>query len=125
MVNFSWQFEVYDCCTCGSPIALTTARERELRKSRSNFFCPNGHPQAFFGETEAEKLRKELAQEKQRREMAERETAMERKRAEAAEKATTRLKKRVTHGVCPCCNRTFQNLARHMKTKHPKEIVKP
>jgi hypothetical protein len=22
-------------------------------------------------------------------------------------------------GVCPCCNRTFQQLARHMKAKHP------
>jgi hypothetical protein len=21
--------------------------------------------------------------------------------------------------VCPCCNRSFQNLRRHMATKHP------
>jgi hypothetical protein len=21
--------------------------------------------------------------------------------------------------VCPCCQRSFQNLSRHMKTKHP------
>jgi hypothetical protein len=25
----------------------------------------------------------------------------------------------VANGVCPCCNRTFQNLARHMAGKHP------
>jgi hypothetical protein len=30
-----------------------------------------------------------------------------------------RVKKRVANGVCPCCMRTFQNLARHMTTKHP------
>ena len=29
------------------------------------------------------------------------------------------VKARVAHGVCPCCNRTFKQLARHMKTKHP------
>ena len=27
--------------------------------------------------------------------------------------------KRVHNGVCPCCNRSFQNLQKHMKTKHP------
>lgn len=27
---------------------------------------------------------------------------------------------RVGAGVCPCCKRTFQQLARHMKCKHPK-----
>lgn len=26
---------------------------------------------------------------------------------------------RVKNGVCPCCNRSFQNLKRHMNTKHP------
>jgi hypothetical protein len=25
----------------------------------------------------------------------------------------------VKHGVCPCCKRTFENLARHMKGQHP------
>jgi uncharacterized small protein (DUF1192 family) len=30
-----------------------------------------------------------------------------------------RTKKRVAAGVCPCCNRTFENLARHMAGEHP------
>lgn len=30
----------------------------------------------------------------------------------------TRIKNRVKNGVCPCCNRTFENLARHMQAKH-------
>lgn len=38
--------------------------------------------------------------------------------AEAA-KARRKLK-RVQNGVCPCCNRSFWNLERHMKSKHPK-----
>lgn len=31
----------------------------------------------------------------------------------------TKTKKRVSNGVCPCCNRTFKQLARHMENKHP------
>jgi hypothetical protein len=47
----------------------------------------------------------------------ERDTAERRRRAEKA--AKTKIKNRVAKGVCPCCNRTFQNLADHMKSKHP------
>lgn len=32
------------------------------------------------------------------------------------------IKKRVQGGACPCCNRHFVQLERHMATKHP-EIV--
>ena len=33
--------------------------------------------------------------------------------------ALTRVKNRVSRGVCPNCNRTFKDLARHMASKHP------
>lgn len=41
---------------------------------------------------------------------------------ESVKAQSTRLRKvkdRVKNGVCPCCNRTFVNLQRHMHTKHP------
>lgn len=31
----------------------------------------------------------------------------------------TKVKRRVSKGVCPCCNRTFENLARNMESQHP------
>lgn len=38
----------------------------------------------------------------------------------AAQKGkVTRLKNRAAAGVCPCCNRTFQNLKNHMASQHP------
>lgn len=37
----------------------------------------------------------------------------------AAEGRTRAVKRRVAAGVCPCCTRTFQNLAAHMQNKHP------
>ncbi len=33
--------------------------------------------------------------------------------------AHRKMRTRVMNGVCPCCNRTFQNLMAHMKTEHP------
>lgn len=98
----------------------------ECRKNPSIFFhCPNGHSR-HFSESAADRLRKErdrLAQKvaekddeiRHQREIAE---AAER-RSSAARGQITKLKNRVGRGVCPCCNRTFENLARHMGTKHP------
>jgi hypothetical protein len=31
----------------------------------------------------------------------------------------TKLKKRTSAGTCPCCTRTFANMAEHMKKQHP------
>lgn len=37
----------------------------------------------------------------------------------AAERELKKIQTRVKGGVCPCCNRSFVQLTRHMKTKHP------
>jgi hypothetical protein len=73
------------------------------------------------GVSEKAKLEKQLASEQQARRWVE-----QRLEAEAAEHAKTARKlSRVSAGVCPCCNRTFQNVARHMKTKHPDIAAAP
>ena len=108
-----------DCCECGAQIALTSNFERSLRDDHRTFYCPSGHYQNFPAKNEAEKLREALHS-------AELETtrlAQQVKKAQiekdAAEKETARLKMRAVAGLCPCCNRTFLQLARHMKSKHP------
>lgn len=35
---------------------------------------------------------------------------------------TGMLRNRAAAGVCPCCNRTFEQLGRHMTTKHPEYV---
>lgn len=67
-----------------------------------------------------------MKKEKKRREWAEKNAenaqaeAQESERRRIAQKAaTTRLKNRVKMGICPCCHRTFKQLAAHMKKKHP------
>ena len=119
--------ESVECSFCGILFASTVIPLR--RKDGRNFFCPNGHVLSW-SESEADKLRKELAQEKLNRQQAERgkEWAQVQKReAESAklkvEKKLRLQTKRVNAGVCPHCQRTFQQLARHMQCKH-KDIIK-
>lgn len=38
----------------------------------------------------------------------------------AAGTRASKLKLRAANGVCPCCNRTFKQLAAHMSSQHPK-----
>lgn len=121
-------YKQLNCCRCEATFFLPPELYKSARASdQISFYCPYGHAQHFsMGETEADKLRRErdqLRQEKARLydeirlERAEREAAE--RRVSAARGQVTKLKKRASAGVCPCCNRTFENLKRHMNTKHP------
>jgi hypothetical protein len=37
----------------------------------------------------------------------------------AKEPEIKRIKKRAAAGTCPCCQRSFSNMATHMKRQHP------
>ena len=108
------------CISCGVWFGVDKYLDAERRNSKNYFYCPNGHSQAYR-ESEAERLRKQLQQEQQKSAMeAASRRAAEEGRAKA-EKELKRIKMRTDAGVCTCCNRTFQNLARHMKTKHKEQ----
>jgi hypothetical protein len=111
---------------------MTEEFVRERRKDHLLWYCPNGHSQHYSGKSEAEKLKEQLAEERRQRERAEQNIAYwqdeakeqtekakhERNRANGYKGHATRITRRVKAGVCICCNRTFQDLARHM-AKHP------
>lgn len=116
------------CCRCkcemSLPNDLYTAAERS---SYIKFYCAYGHQQCFVeGDSEETKLRRErdlLAQQIAERDDRIKSLSEQRdqadRRAAAARGQVTKIKNRVGHGVCPCCNRTFENLARHMTNRHP------
>ena len=118
-------FEREDCPNCGVIHFVPTALQKQAKMTGRNFYCPNGHPAVYNGgenerlRKQAEKLAADLASEKKRKEWAEQAAKNQMERADQAIAENARLKRRVHNGVCPCCKRTFQNLARHMKTKHP------
>lgn len=87
-------------------------------KIKRSWHCPNGHGQWFHGES-FEDLRRSRERLKQENARLEEETAIARRRADKAEHETKRIKKRAAAGTCPCCQRSFSNMAEHMKKEHP------
>lgn len=108
------------CGECGVLFALPEAlKNRCLRDHSQEFFCPNGHQLHYLGKTDAEKLQEQLDSERRRSGRLAAERDQTRAQLRAQKGVTTKLKKRIEAGVCPCCHRTFQNLARHMSGEHP------
>ena len=83
------------------------------------FYCPAGHRQYYAGKTEEEKLRRKLAQTQSDLKAEQGRVAILKEQRDKVKRSHMRMRERVKNGVCPCCTRSFDNLARHMKTKHP------
>lgn len=124
----SWLY-VQDCCVCGVVFAVGKKFDQRRQEDKQTFYCPNGHGQSYKGPTaeqqakaarkEAEKY-KRMYQSADARASAAYDQAAAAERSRAAQKgANTKLRKRIGAGVCPCCNRTFQDLGRHMAGQHP------
>lgn len=113
------EYEFRCCPKCGIEYAAPKIFMDECRANSAMFFhCPNGHPR-HFTESEADKLRKERDRLTQRLAQKDDEIKDLENRRRAAIGQVTKMKNRVNNGVCPCCNRTFENLQRHMASKHP------
>jgi hypothetical protein len=110
--------ELVDCSNCGVVFGLPVRIATSRRETGGTFYCPNGHALAWKT-SEVERLREEVKRARaatvaaqDQREAAERSKA-------ALRGVITRERRRVGNGVCPCCKRTFKDLARHMTGKHP------
>lgn len=106
-------------CWCGMvhavPRELYEYQQRAHRDGHRevpDIYCPLGHAHIPSGESKAAQLKRELAE-------RDAQLTAVRDQLAAAEREQTRVAKRVANGVCPCCNRSFVQLARHMKCKHP------
>lgn len=107
-----------DCITCGVQFGVTAQFDRRRLADKQSFYCPNGHAQAYV-ESEAARLRKQLEQARARATSTADQLEAERKAHAATKGQLTKTRKRVAGGVCPCCNRSFVNLGRHMAGQHP------
>lgn len=115
-----------NCGECGGTYAINERYYAQARTKGTAWTCPYCKTGwGFTGNSENEILKKELEAEKRRVAFANDQARMERERRESAEhreraqKANvTKIKKRIKNGVCPCCNRTFIDLQRHMAVKH-------
>lgn len=111
-------------CWCGVALAIPRSLYDEAQDSGHQVYCPIGHI-FVFGNSYKKKLEreKEARLEAERRAKATRDLLTAEERSHSATRGhLTRTKKRIGNGVCPCCNRSFTNLARHMDSKHPDYI---
>lgn len=115
------------CGSCGLLFGMEQQyRDRKIRE-HGDFYCPNGHLRQFIAETEAERLKKQLAQTEQCLSIARADTQRARERADHTENrlrstkgVITRMKRKIVAGRCVCCSRQFKDLESHMKVQHPK-----
>lgn len=113
------QFVTEECCSCGMPFAMTADFRRRRLNDRKDWYCPRGHAQHYTGKSEAQKLRDQLSRTERRLEAESGRASLLEGQRDNLQRSYGRMRERVKNGVCPCCNRTFQNLLRHMRTKHP------
>lgn len=131
---------VIDCGECGGTYAINERYREQKYQEGGSWKCPYCHTWwGYANNNENARLKRELAEkerviEERNRSLqwsrdearrAEARAETDRRRAAAFKGQTTKLKRRVAGGVCPCCTRTFQNLARHMKGQHPEYADSP
>ncbi len=114
------------CCNCGIEFGMPLDFYHAAKADNNKFFhCPNGHSQ-HYTESETTRLKRQLDE-------ANRMTTVIASKAERLLKECNHLgvqlkstktrmrnlKTRIANGICPCCNRQFGNLRRHMTHQHP------
>lgn len=105
------------CGQCGGTYAIAE-RYRQQKYDKGEYWnCPYCKCSWGYGEGELARAQKELEAEKERH----RRTLARENEAIAEKAKLDRKLKRVQRGVCPQCNRTFTNLARHMECKHKEQ----
>ncbi len=122
-------------CWCGIqhavPEALRDLQLRQHHDGKNSLFiwCPLGHQHKPAAKTRVKQLEQDLdrkhralANEQSRHDQTREELRHTEASRRAEKGAKTKIKKRIAHGVCPCCHRTFANVAAHMKTQHPEEL---
>lgn len=118
--------EVHECLTCGCIVVASETLLDSMRAKGGFYHCQNGHTQGWtVGGSEIERLRRERDRLKQEQAQLNDRIRAEAEKRGKVERTLERHKKRSKAGTCPCCQRTFQNMAIHMRKEHPDYNVIP
>lgn len=112
-------------CWCGVQHAVPESLRNEQKRQHDagenprGIYCPLGHSHVPAGKSECDQLKERLARQIARHDQTQSRLRDTQASLSATRGVVTRFKNRVGHGVCPCCQRNFKNLRRHIETKHP------
>lgn len=119
-ISLSVKLEKVDCPSCNALYALSCDYIDRRRKDGKGWQCPYcSSGTSFHGNDEISRLKKQISEEQAIKNRLLADANVLRGEVLAAKTAAEKLKKRAANGVCPCCTRTFANVADHIKTKHP------
>ena len=130
-VEINLELKTITCCHqgCGIVFAVPGHWMKKRIEDHTWWYCPNGHTQHYSGKSETEKLREDLTRQERITQSVSNQRDVERMQRKSTERrlsaqkgVTTKIKNRIAHGVCPCCARTFKQLQRHLKSKHPEYL---
>lgn len=113
------------CGSCHIRFGLQKDFMEERQRDGHHFHCPNGcrlswsENDATRAKKESDRLRILNASLMQDVERARSARKVAERQASAARGLLTKAKNRINKGICPCCNRYFRELHRHMQDKHP------
>lgn len=123
------ELKVLECISCSASYAMPEKVFNRHMDEGGYHWCPCCGTSQGWDPKERQKVKTENAEIVRLKESLKWEQTYAREQREAREQAerslsatkgvVTRMKKRTTAGVCPCCNRHFTALERHMATKHP------
>ena|ERR1035438_9978683 len=125
LLTYTTTLSKLTCGECHVPFAIPADLHDRVKATGALFYCPNGH-KIRYSETENDRLKAKAEREERWRKEAETRVTHERDQRQAAERRVsaykgqvTKIKKRIGNGFCPCCQRHFTNVERHMASKHP------
>lgn len=118
------EYKLVQCGSCGCKHYIPRVMFDHCQEKGGFWQCPNGHGWGFKeGRHEQEAVRRERDRLKQENARLEQITTEVRRELSEATKKIKRQNSRSIAGLCPCCNRYFNQLARHMRTKHPDQRI--
>lgn len=110
------------CFRCGVHFAMDERYWSEKNTNGGTFYCPNGHGQ-HYTEPEVVKLEQRIRSLNAWTQTLENNLGSERRKHAATKGKLTKTNNRIAAGVCPCCNRSFANVNRHMAGQHPEFVA--
>lgn len=122
-VSFTQTLTVVDCAQCGVQFAITKDYEQRRRRDHESFYCPAGHSNAYQTLSDVEKAQRETREAQAKINSEQHLRLVAEKERDKALAAKRKIERRISRGVCMCCNRTFPNLRQHMATKHKDKLM--
>ena len=110
----------FTCGICAGIYAIAERYAAKCEVDKTSWHCPYCQCNwGYVGKSEEQKQRERAERAESRARSIQCSLRTTERQLSATRGIVTRTKNRISKGVCPCCNRQFANLHRHMEKKHP------